>query len=228
MTSRSRRSATCDTAKTRIREPPGIAPRSVGRPASAGLAGFAWRRRVLQGKELSFTNLLDLDAAARIVLEFDEPAAVVIKHTNPCGAATGDSAGRGLCPRARCRQPRGVRRDRRAEPADRRRDGRSDRLDIHRGGHRALGRRSRAPVLARKTNMRVVIAPLRRLPSGGGVEIRSILGGDARAGARSRDRGARAPGRPGRCPKGSGSSPGASRPRRSGRRCASPGGSART
>jgi phosphoribosylaminoimidazolecarboxamide formyltransferase/IMP cyclohydrolase len=44
---------------------------------------------VLQGKELSFTNLLDLDAAARIVLEFDEPGAAVIKHTNPCGAATG-------------------------------------------------------------------------------------------------------------------------------------------
>jgi phosphoribosylaminoimidazolecarboxamide formyltransferase/IMP cyclohydrolase len=44
---------------------------------------------VRQGKELSYTNLLDLDAAARIVLEFDEPAAAVIKHTNPCGAATG-------------------------------------------------------------------------------------------------------------------------------------------
>jgi phosphoribosylaminoimidazolecarboxamide formyltransferase/IMP cyclohydrolase len=44
---------------------------------------------ILQGKELSFTNLLDLDAAARIVLEFDEPAASVIKHTNPCGVATG-------------------------------------------------------------------------------------------------------------------------------------------
>jgi phosphoribosylaminoimidazolecarboxamide formyltransferase/IMP cyclohydrolase len=44
---------------------------------------------VHQGKELSFTNLLDLDAAARIALEFTEPAAVVIKHTNPCGAATG-------------------------------------------------------------------------------------------------------------------------------------------
>jgi len=42
-----------------------------------------------QGKELSFTNLLDLDAAARIVLEFTEPAAAVIKHTNPCGTATG-------------------------------------------------------------------------------------------------------------------------------------------
>jgi len=46
---------------------------------------------VLQGKELSFTNLLDLDAAARIVLEFTEPAASVIKHTNPCGVATGVS-----------------------------------------------------------------------------------------------------------------------------------------
>jgi phosphoribosylaminoimidazolecarboxamide formyltransferase/IMP cyclohydrolase len=44
---------------------------------------------VLQGKELSYTNLLDLDSAARIAAEFSEPAAVVIKHTNPCGAATG-------------------------------------------------------------------------------------------------------------------------------------------
>jgi len=52
------------------------------------LPGFT----VLQGKELSYTNLLDLDAAARIVQEFSEPAAVVIKHTNPCGAATGTDA----------------------------------------------------------------------------------------------------------------------------------------
>jgi len=55
------------------------------------LQGFG-RAAILQGKELSYTNLLDLDAAVRIVLEFDEPAAVVIKHTNPCGAATGESA----------------------------------------------------------------------------------------------------------------------------------------
>ena len=47
---------------------------------------------VHQGKALSYTNLLDLDAACRIVLEFDEPAAVVIKHTNPCGVALGHSA----------------------------------------------------------------------------------------------------------------------------------------
>ena len=47
---------------------------------------------MLQGKELSYTNLLDLDAAARIVAEFQEPAAAVVKHTNPCGAATGTGA----------------------------------------------------------------------------------------------------------------------------------------
>jgi phosphoribosylaminoimidazolecarboxamide formyltransferase/IMP cyclohydrolase len=47
---------------------------------------------MLQGKELSYTNLLDLDAAIRMVIEFKEPAAALIKHTNPCGAATGTSA----------------------------------------------------------------------------------------------------------------------------------------
>jgi phosphoribosylaminoimidazolecarboxamide formyltransferase/IMP cyclohydrolase len=47
---------------------------------------------ILQGKELSYTNLLDLDAAIRMLIEFTEPAAVLVKHTNPCGAATGTSA----------------------------------------------------------------------------------------------------------------------------------------
>jgi phosphoribosylaminoimidazolecarboxamide formyltransferase/IMP cyclohydrolase len=54
-------------------------------------AGGLGTPAILQGRELSYTNLLDLDAASRIVLEFDEPAACVIKHTNPCGAATGDT-----------------------------------------------------------------------------------------------------------------------------------------
>jgi phosphoribosylaminoimidazolecarboxamide formyltransferase/IMP cyclohydrolase len=52
-------------------------------------SGESWQ--VHQGKELSYTNLLDLDAALRIVQEFTEPAAVVTKHTNPCGVATGKS-----------------------------------------------------------------------------------------------------------------------------------------
>ena len=41
----------------------------------------------LHGKELSFNNILDLDSAFSIAVEFKGPAAVVIKHTNPCGAA---------------------------------------------------------------------------------------------------------------------------------------------
>ena len=43
--------------------------------------------RSLHGKELSFNNILDLDSALNLVREFSEPAAVVIKHNNPCGAA---------------------------------------------------------------------------------------------------------------------------------------------
>jgi phosphoribosylaminoimidazolecarboxamide formyltransferase/IMP cyclohydrolase len=49
-----------------------------------GVAGA----RQLQGKELSFNNLVDLDACWELVQEFDEPAVVIVKHTNPCGAAT--------------------------------------------------------------------------------------------------------------------------------------------
>jgi len=45
--------------------------------------------RKLQGKELSFNNILDLDAAWRLCTEIEEPACVIVKHTNPCGAATG-------------------------------------------------------------------------------------------------------------------------------------------
>jgi len=44
---------------------------------------------LLHGKELSFNNILDLDAACETVKEFSEPAAVIIKHTNPCGVAIG-------------------------------------------------------------------------------------------------------------------------------------------
>ena len=62
-------------------------PHQVAALYAAGDAGFGGAR-VVQGKPLSFTNLLDLDAAARLMLEFEEPAAVVVKHMNPCGVAT--------------------------------------------------------------------------------------------------------------------------------------------
>ncbi|MGH7421366.1 MAG: bifunctional phosphoribosylaminoimidazolecarboxamide formyltransferase/IMP cyclohydrolase, partial [Candidatus Rokuibacteriota bacterium] len=47
----------------------------------------------LHGPELSYNNLLDWSAALGLLLEFDDPAAVVIKHTNPCGVALGQSVG---------------------------------------------------------------------------------------------------------------------------------------
>jgi len=53
-----------------------------GRPAS-GLAGG----KQLQGKELSYNNLVDLDAAWGLAQEFAGPAAVIVKHNNPCGTA---------------------------------------------------------------------------------------------------------------------------------------------
>jgi phosphoribosylaminoimidazolecarboxamide formyltransferase/IMP cyclohydrolase len=130
---------------------------------------------ILQGRELSFTNLLDLDAALRIVLEFDEPAAAVIKHTNPCGAAIGASA---------------------VEAYVRARE--ADSLAAF-GGIVALNRpidravaeaiastfieaviapgveEAAKPVLARKQNMRVVTTDYRDL-KGLQVELRSILG----------------------------------------------------
>ena len=45
----------------------------------------------LQGKELSYNNFVDLDACWELAQEFDSPAVIIVKHTNPCGAATGQS-----------------------------------------------------------------------------------------------------------------------------------------
>jgi phosphoribosylaminoimidazolecarboxamide formyltransferase/IMP cyclohydrolase len=57
-----------------------------GRPA-AGLAGA----KQLQGKELSYNNLVDLDAARNLVTEFQAPGVAIVKHNNPCGAAEQES-----------------------------------------------------------------------------------------------------------------------------------------
>jgi phosphoribosylaminoimidazolecarboxamide formyltransferase/IMP cyclohydrolase len=53
----------------------------------SGLAGA----KQLQGKELSYNNLVDLDAAWTLAEEFERPAVAIIKHNNPCGAAEQDS-----------------------------------------------------------------------------------------------------------------------------------------
>lgn len=52
--------------------------------------------KILQGKELSYNNLLDLDAAVGLVREFSVPAAVAVKHNNPCGVGVDTNSGRAL------------------------------------------------------------------------------------------------------------------------------------
>ena len=139
-------------------------------PAGFGSAGL------LQGKELSYTNLLDLDAAVRIVLEFDEPAAAVIKHTNPCGVAIGNGAADAYI-RARDADALssfgGIVALNRAIDADAARAIVSTRID-------AVVAPSvdgtAATLLAAKAGMRVVVADFTAMAAGGARELRSILG----------------------------------------------------
>ena len=67
-------------------------PRSEGWLAGGQEASVVAARQ-LNGKELSYNNLLDLDSALAIVRDFNDPAAVVIKHNNPCGAAEASTLG---------------------------------------------------------------------------------------------------------------------------------------
>jgi len=45
----------------------------------------------LHGKELSYNNILDIDSAARLIIEFDSPTVAIIKHTNPCGVGSDEN-----------------------------------------------------------------------------------------------------------------------------------------
>ena len=46
---------------------------------------------ILHGKELSYNNILDISSAVNLMLEFDTPAAIIVKHNNPCGVGLGDN-----------------------------------------------------------------------------------------------------------------------------------------
>ena len=136
---------------------------------------------MLQGKELSYTNLLDLDAAARVALEFAEPAAVVVKHTNPCGVATGASAADAY---VRAREADSVAAYGGIAAIDRPIDAACAEALVSTFIEAviapAVDARAR-PILARKANMRVVVADFERLatdhPGHDGEELRSTLAG---------------------------------------------------
>ena len=64
---------------------------AAARYALDGLDGWWESVQQLGGKEMSYLNVLDAQAAADLVWQFDEPAAVIVKHANPCGVAVGSS-----------------------------------------------------------------------------------------------------------------------------------------
>jgi phosphoribosylaminoimidazolecarboxamide formyltransferase / IMP cyclohydrolase len=137
--------------------------------------------RILQGKELSFTNLLDLDAAARIVSEFDEPAASVVKHTNPCGAARAD---RIVDAYVRARDADQLAAYGGIVGLNRPVDGDTARAIVSTFIEAVIApgvEEAAVPILAGKRNMRVVVADPRSLlvPAEGGIrlDLRSIFGG---------------------------------------------------
>ena len=70
---------------------------AMGEPA-LGLAGL----KQLHGPELGYNNVLDFSAALGLLVEFDEPAAVVIKHTNPCGVAVGPTVAEAMARAKAC------------------------------------------------------------------------------------------------------------------------------
>ena len=127
--------ARIDSARHGAEPAQGAGPALRREPAPAARrcssASSRTRRRVafakqLHGKELSYINLLDADAALNAVKELDAPAACIVKHATPCGFATADDLPTAFTQRVRGRPARRVRRDRGAEQARRPGDGRDD------------------------------------------------------------------------------------------------------
>ena len=89
----------------RYGENPHQPPRSTAAPARESPAP-----RQLHGKELSYNNLVDLDAAWQLVNEFERPAVAIIKHTNPCGCAEQEPLAEAYRKAFECRSGLGLRR----------------------------------------------------------------------------------------------------------------------
>jgi phosphoribosylaminoimidazolecarboxamide formyltransferase/IMP cyclohydrolase len=133
--------------------------------------------QVHQGKELSYTNLLDLDAALRIAAEFSEPAAVVIKHTNPCGVATAPGiaaayvAARDADPLSAFGGIVGLN-----QPIDAETAAAIASTFVEAAIAPSVDESAR-PILAKKANLRVLTADFGGVREGGRRETRSMLGG---------------------------------------------------
>ncbi len=146
----------------------------------AAAARASRRPTQLHGKEMSYNNYVDADAAVRAAFDFDEPAVAIIKHANPCGIAIARPGIRPIADahaRAHACDPvsafGGVIA---ANRADHPRDGRVDRGDLHRGARRArLRGRARSSCSRRRRTSACSRCP--RASARTAVELRQVSGG---------------------------------------------------
>ena len=168
-----RRTPTCATARTRTSR-----RRSTRR--TGGRPGIAQAMQ-LHGKEMSYNNYVDADAAVRAAFDFDEPAVAIIKHANPCGIAiaspgASDPIADAHRARARVRPRVGVRRRDRGEPHGHARDGRDRRpASSPRCSSRRRSRARRSSCCTKKKNLRLLTLPEGFAPTA--VELRQVSGG---------------------------------------------------
>ena len=152
-------------------------------PAAGTLAQWVQ----LQGKELSFNNIADADAAWECVKTFDEPACVIVKHANPCGVAVGSSAVEAYLKALKTDPTSAYRRHPGAEPPARCRGGgrHQRRQAVRRGGAGAVGHAAAREMLAAKQNLRLLEVPL---AAGGNVlDFKRVGGGLLLQGADSKN-----------------------------------------
>ena len=157
----------CATARTRTSRA----------PATARVGARSWWDDAVQhgGKELSYLNLYDTEAAWRLVHRFDEPAAVIVKHANPCGVAVADDITDAYVAGPRLRPGLGLRRHRGRQPAGaaRRWPRRWPRCSP-RSSWRRRSTTTPWPCCTAKKNLRVLSAPP---PGRRPLDVRTIDGG---------------------------------------------------
>ena len=133
--------------------------------------------RKLQGKELSFNNILDLDAAWRLVTEFADPTCVIVKHANPCGVALGPGPAE-ACGRAFASDPASafggiVAFNRKVDAATAKKATAQFIEALIAPGFDA----DALPVLAKKTNLRVMNMDTTGIHKVSGFDLHRVMGG---------------------------------------------------
>ena len=141
--------------------------------ARPGVAGA----KIVQGKELSYNNLNDTDAAFECVAEFDEPAVAIIKHANPCGVAVGSNPMDAWVKALRCDPVSafgGIVAVNRGLDGE---IGGGTQQTVPRSRHRTAGKRRRAEVLGAKKNVRVLLTGGMPDPSSQRLTAKTLSGG---------------------------------------------------